>query len=156
MAKELGFEEVVTILASGNLLLQASGQTSADIEALLAAETASRFNVQIAYHVRTVQEWEAIVRRNPYPREAEGDPSHLILLALPSAPDPSLVQDVTAALKGPEVFIADGRQLYIVYPDGIGESKVGRTPGWATLTDAGTARNWNTVIKIANGLREWA
>ena len=156
MAKGLGFEEVVTILQSGNLLLQAKGQSSAEIEHILTEETTRRFGVNPSYIVRTVQEWEAIVERNPYPREAEGDPSHLIVLALPSAPDPALVEAVTQALRGPEAFRADGKHLYIVYPDGIGDSKVAKTPGWNALTGEGTGRNWNTVLKIAKAFREWA
>jgi uncharacterized protein (DUF1697 family) len=66
------------------------------------------------------------------------------------------VKSVNEALRGPEVFRADGRQLYIVYPDGIGDSKVAKTPGWNTLTGDGTGRNWNTVLKIAKAIREWA
>ena len=156
MAKGLGFEEAVTILQSGNLLVQAKGQNSTEIEKMLADETKLRFEISPQYLVRSVQEWEAIVERNPYPREAEGDPSHLVVLALPQVPDPDLVKSVDAALRGPEVFRADGKQLYIVYPDGIGDSKVGKTPGWNALTGEGTGRNWNTVLKIAKAIREWA
>jgi hypothetical protein len=35
-----------------------------------------------------------------------------------------------------------------VYPEGIGTSEVDRTPGWKDLAGAGTARNWNTVLKL--------
>jgi len=38
---------------------------------------------------------------------------------------------------------AKGREIYIVYPDGIGRSRL-------KLTGCvGTARNWNTVLKLA-------
>ena len=42
----------------------------------------------------------------------------------------------------------DGRQAYLVYPDGVGRSKltVGVIERW--LGSRGTGRNWNTVLKL--------
>jgi uncharacterized protein (DUF1697 family) len=43
---------------------------------------------------------------------------------------------------------AAGRQAYIVYPDGIGESKLTITVIEKKLGSRGTGRNWNTVLKL--------
>jgi uncharacterized protein (DUF1697 family) len=43
---------------------------------------------------------------------------------------------------------AGGRELYIVYPDGIGRSKLTIAVIERTLATRGTARNWNTVRKL--------
>ena len=51
--------------------------------------------------------------------------------------------------KGRETFRADGRQLYIVYPDGAGTSKFSHAVIEKKLGMRGTARNWNTVLKLA-------
>ena len=53
-----------------------------------------------------------------------------------------------AAIPGKERVVAEGRELYMTFPDGIGTSKA------APLVDRmlgvkGTARNWNTVLKLA-------
>jgi uncharacterized protein (DUF1697 family) len=57
------------------------------------------------------------------------------------------VHALQAAIPGRERVHADGRQLYVVFPDGIGTSKL------PTLIDrrlaAGTGRNWNTVLKLS-------
>jgi len=45
------------------------------------------------------------------------------------------------------VLTADGRHLYTVFPDGMGTSKA--TPLVARRLPGGTARNWNTVLKLA-------
>ena len=48
---------------------------------------------------------------------------------------------------------AHGQQAYIVYPDGIGTSKLTNALIETHLGSAGTARNWNTVLKLAALIR---
>jgi len=43
----------------------------------------------------------------------------------------------------------DGQQAYIVYPDGIGRSRLTAALIERKLATRGTARNWNTVMKLA-------
>jgi uncharacterized protein (DUF1697 family) len=47
------------------------------------------------------------------------------------------------------VVKAQGRQAYIIYPDGIGHSRVTGALIDRKLGTAGTGRNWNTVLKLA-------
>jgi uncharacterized protein (DUF1697 family) len=49
---------------------------------------------------------------------------------------------------GPEELRLDGRELYIHYPDGIGKSKLTPALLERTLKVSGTARNWNTILKL--------
>jgi uncharacterized protein (DUF1697 family) len=44
---------------------------------------------------------------------------------------------------------AAGADVYITYPDGIGDSKLTNAVIQRKLGTSGTARNWNTVRKIA-------
>jgi uncharacterized protein (DUF1697 family) len=43
----------------------------------------------------------------------------------------------------------DGRQAYIVYPNGIVRSRLTNALLERNLATRGTARNWNTVMKLA-------
>jgi uncharacterized protein (DUF1697 family) len=43
---------------------------------------------------------------------------------------------------------ATSRHAYIVYPDGIGRSRVTNALIEKTLGTRGTGRNWNTVLKL--------
>jgi uncharacterized protein (DUF1697 family) len=52
------------------------------------------------------------------------------------------------AIVGREVVRAKGRCLYVVYPDGIGRSKLTTAIIEKKLGTRGTARNWNTVLKL--------
>ena len=44
---------------------------------------------------------------------------------------------------------ARDRYLYVIYPDGQGQSKLTNTIIERALATRGTARNWNTVLKLA-------
>ncbi len=134
-AARLGLDEPRTLLQSGNLVVR-SAKKPAEIEALLEAE------VDAKVFVRTCEEWREVVARNPFADEAKRDPGRLILMAF---------KETVKAFDwpGPEVMHADGRHLYVYYPDGMGRSKLANTAIERKLGTPGTARNWNTVLKLA-------
>jgi uncharacterized protein (DUF1697 family) len=122
---------------------------AAALEELFEAETKKRWNVSIDFFVRTAQEWEEIIARNPFTEQAQRDPSHLIVVCLRNAPEAKDLQALQAAIRGPETIHGDGRHLYIVYPDGMGRSKLTNTLIERKLATRATARNWNTMVKLA-------
>jgi uncharacterized protein (DUF1697 family) len=144
----LGFADARSLLQSGNLLFRSDKRTSAFLERLLEAELAKRLDLQTDFFVRTATEWNNIIARNPFPTEAQDDPSHLVVMALKDAPDRKAVEVLQQAIKGPEIVRADGRQLYIVYSAGIGRSRLTNVLIERKLGTRGTGRNWNTVIKL--------
>ncbi len=152
MFADIGFGEVKTLLQSGNVVFESSEEAEV-LEAKLCEETEKQLNVKCDYFVRSSQQLEEAVAANPFTREAKDDPSHLIVVFLRESPDAGTVQSVAAAIQGPDKMKAFGRQIYVVYPDGIGPSTVGRTPGWNKLVGVGTARNWNTLLKVAELVR---
>jgi uncharacterized protein (DUF1697 family) len=145
----LGFTSARSLLQSGNLVFQGDRRTTATVEHLLEVETEKRLGVSVDYFVRTAAEWEVIVARNPFPDEARRDPSHLVVMLLKDAPAAKDVKALQAAIQGPEIVRADGKQLYAVYPAGIGKSKLTNTLIEKKLCARATARNWNTVVKLA-------
>lgn len=148
MMVELGFADARTLLRSGNIVLDGGSSSPDRLEALLEREAEARLGLKTEFHVRTDEEWAEAIAHNPFPDAARDDPSHLLLVALKTAPDPEAVNALQAAIKGREQVRAHGRFAYVVYPDGIGQSRL--TP---TILDKalgrGTGRNWNTVLKIA-------
>jgi uncharacterized protein (DUF1697 family) len=68
---------------------------------------------------------------------------------LKTSPSAKHVDSLQAAIRGPEIIRADGKQLYAVYPAGIGRSKLTAALIEQKLASKATARNWNTVVKLA-------
>ena len=93
---------------------------------------------------------KAVVAHNPFRDEAEADPARLVVMFLKTAPNRKDVEALQAAITGPETVRAHSRQLYIVYPNGIGRSRLTNTLLEDKLGIRGTARNWNTVKLVAS------
>ena len=70
------------------------------------------------------------------------------MMCLRDAPTAAQVKLLQAAIKGRETVRATGKQAYFAYPDGIGTSKLTITMIEKALGTRGTARNWNTVLKL--------
>jgi uncharacterized protein (DUF1697 family) len=145
---ELGFPDTQALLQSGNLVFQSDRRTGSELENLLERETHKRLQVRTDYFVRTAAEWKEIVKNNPFRREARDDPSHLVVMFLKKAPATKDVEALQAAIKGPEIVRAEGKQAYIVYPQGIGRSKLTSALIDDRLGSRVTGRNWNTVLKL--------
>lgn len=143
-----GFSNVRTLLQSGNVVLDAATSSSSKLEAQLEAEVKKRFSLEVEHHVRTPAEWAAVIKANPFAAEASRDPSHLLVTFFKTPLDNAKVKAAQAAIVGPERLHADGRHLYMVFPEGMGRSKAAVVVG-KVLGPVGTARNWNTVQKLA-------
>ncbi len=147
MAQAMGFTQVSTVLQSGNLVFDAP--SAKDLEERLEAELDKRFGLTSAVIVRSGAEWAKIVAANPFPNEARDDPSHMLAMPLKTSPAADSEAALQAAIKGRETVRVVGHTAYLVYPDGIGESKLTAAIIERHLGARGTARNWNTVLKLA-------
>jgi uncharacterized protein (DUF1697 family) len=147
MVTALGFTDVKTLLQSGNVVFRGPAKATAKLESQLEAALEKRFGMHVDFHVRTADEWRALVEANPFHVEATKDPGHLLVTCFKAPLDPVSVTALRAAIPGRETLHADGRHLYMVFPDGVGTSKAPTIAG--KKLGAGTARNWNTVLKLA-------
>jgi len=144
---ELGLQDPKSLLQSGNLIFTSNVRTGAELERFLESEAAERLSLEVDFFVRTPEEWKTVIRQNPFRKEAERDPGHLVVLFLKSVPDAEDVAALQADIKGPETVKAKGKQAYIFYPNGQGRSKL-TTAMIEKHLGRGTGRNWNTVTKL--------
>jgi uncharacterized protein (DUF1697 family) len=145
---KMGFGDVKTLLQSGNVVFRGPARPTGALEKDLEAALKKRFGLEVECHVRTAAEWTAIVAANPFRDEAAKEPARLFVSCFKAPLEKTKVNSLQAAIAGRETLHAAGRHLYMVFPDGMGNSKA------APLVDRrlgarGTARNWNTVLKLA-------
>jgi uncharacterized protein (DUF1697 family) len=148
MFEALGFGGAQTLLQSGNVLFSCNAQAARALEARLEAETAKRLGVTTPYVVRSAKELAAFAAANPFVREAKDDPAHVIGWFVKGAIAARNVEALRAAIKGPEYVAFGKRDGYMVYPSGMGTSKLTPAVVDAKLGVQGTGRNWNTVLKL--------
>ena len=144
---KLGLAEPRTLLQSGNVVF-GSDARAGELERLLETEAEKRLGLRTEFFVRSAQEWRDAIAGNPFREAAASDPSHLVVMFLKKAPDAKSVMALQASITGPEVVRSEGRQAYIVYPAGIGDSRLTASVIDRMLGIRGTGRNWNTVLKL--------
>jgi uncharacterized protein (DUF1697 family) len=147
---EMGFADVRSLLQSGNLVFRTDRRLGgAALEKMLEAATSKRLGgASPTYMVRSAAEWKSVIDANPFRREAKGDPSHLLVMFLKSAAPAQNVKSLEAKILGRERVAAAGKHLYVVYPDGVGQSKFTHGLIERVLGTRATGRNWNTVLKL--------
>jgi len=91
-----------------------------------------------------------VIARNPFRKEAARDPAHVLVYFTKKKPPQRALTALRNALGGPEEIRSGARHLYLFYPKGIGRSKLTSALMDAKLGVRGTARNWNTVKKLAS------
>ena len=143
----LGFADVKAVLQSGNIVFGSTARSAARLESQLESEVAKTLTVTTEFHVRNAAEWQAVVDANPFCAEAERAPSHLLVTFFKEPLAAAAVAALQAAITGPERLQAEGRHLYMTFPDGVGTSKAAVLAG--RMLPRGTARNWNTVMKLS-------
>lgn len=146
---DLGFEDARTLLQSGNVVVTAGRRSAAAIESKLETALANKLGLKTDVLVRSAKEWRALMAANPFGDAAKNDPGHLVVMPLKKAVAKDALAALRAAIKGRESVGLAGRDLYIVYPDGIGRSKLTTKLIESKLGTRGTGRNWNTVVKLA-------
>ena len=144
--EERGYEDVRTILQSGNVGVTSRKPAKAVREELEAA-IAERFGVETVVVLRTRKELEALVAARPL-ADVANDPKRLQVWFLTGKPKAAAVKELEATDVAPEVIAVAGKEVHIWHAGGIQRSPASKVLERADLGVIGTARNWNTVEKL--------
>lgn len=144
-----GFTGVRTLLQSGNIVCASPLRSSRATEQRIRSALRDDRGLDLDIFVRTADEWRRIIAANPFVAESRSAPGHLVVMVFATAVAGAAVSRLEKAIAGRERLRIDGSHGYIVYPDGIGPSRLTASLIERTLGARGTARNWNTVLKLA-------
>jgi uncharacterized protein (DUF1697 family) len=141
----LGHTDVETLVQSGNVVFTARAKP-ATLEKQLEEAIEAELGVDPKVVVRTRDELAAAIEANPF--EVPGNPKDLHVTFLAGKPDAHARKTLEDADLAPDELKFLGREIYILYNDGMGRSELAKQLGRAKLGVAATDRNWNTVTKL--------
>lgn len=133
-----GFAGVKTYIASGNVVF-ASKASEKTVQAELEARLESHVGARVDVLVRTAAEMAAVLKGNPFPKA----PANRTVAIFLDAPPPTDALAHATGLRDEELHLGK-REIYVHYGSGMGTSKL-KIPA----AKAGTARNMNTIAKLA-------
>ncbi|WP_321950599.1 DUF1697 domain-containing protein [Paraburkholderia bannensis] len=141
MCETLGFTNVRTYIASGNVVFE-SRLAAASVKKRLEQSLEEYAGKPVGVLLRNADEMAAVLADNPF---ADAPPERTVAIFLDAAPPADALDKVSG--HGTEQLALGKREVYVYYPDGIGRSKLKIAAG-----KDGTARNMNTVATLA----QWA
>jgi uncharacterized protein (DUF1697 family) len=145
VATEIGLEDARTDIASGNLLFR-SDKGEAALKKSLEAALTDHMGARVGVMIRSAQELADAARANPFP----DDPANFTVAIFLDAPPPADAPSAAKNVDGERMAVGK-REIYVHYPRGQGQSRLA-IPAAAD----GTARNMNTVTKLAELAKESA
>ena len=137
---------MATYIQSGNVVFCSPGNSKLDA-ATLAARIEKTFGFAVPVIVRTADELEAVIRRNPFPK-ADPDKERMHVSFLPSEPTAEQIASLDPNRSKGDTFKVLGREIYMLLPNGAGNSKLTNAYFDSKLKTVSTARNWRTVLKL--------
>lgn len=142
ICEDAGFGDVRTYIASGNAVFT-SRLGAAKVKGALEQRLAAHAGRHVGVIVRTATEMAEVHERNPFPEDA---PNRVVAIFLDAPP----ARDALANVRGQrdERIALGRREIYVAYGNGMAGSKL-RLPA----AEIGTARNMNTVAKLATMAR---
>lgn len=151
MLAEEGFTDIETVVQTGNVVFEAAEQDPAKLERSLEEAAVRRLGLKSDFIIRTPEEWQAVIANNPFADFAADMPNSMVVAFAKTAPDAAAITALEAATEGlPETLRVIGREIFISYPDGQGRSKLDLVKVERKHPSVrATARNWNTVMKVA-------
>ena len=146
-----GFSDVITLLASGNIIVTTPGDSVSEARGLVREVIASSSGTEVVCVARSAEQMRAIAALNPLGDMADNGSRHLVTFLSARLPA-EVAAHVETADFSPNVHLLTGLEMYSWAPEGVSE---------LTLTDrtlmsmggiVATSRNWNTVEKIVAAL----
>ena len=147
MFDSLGIPNAQTLLASGNVVFQSDETDSKSFVETIEAAIQTTFGFESKIIMRTQAQLQAIIDKNPF-QEGDFAGNKMLVTFLRAAPNPELVEAFKEGYTGPERIHFLDDEIFIDYVEGAGQSKLSNNLIEKKLKVVGTARNWNTVLKL--------
>ncbi|MEO6293206.1 MAG: DUF1697 domain-containing protein [Burkholderiaceae bacterium] len=137
MCLDIGFAQVQTYIASGNVVFQ-SALSEPKVKAALEAKLHSYAGKPVGVHIRSTAQMQAVRDGNPFLKEAS---NRVMAIFLDAPADKAMLTGISGQK---DEHIALGlNEIYVHYGEGMAQSKL-KIPTAKT----GTARNMNTIAKL--------
>src|SRR5438132_5812454 len=111
--ESLGFDQVATFIASGNVVFSTKRQSSSQVlERKIEKKLLEELGYDVTVFVRTGAEVVETAKRRPFPKSKIDSRTSCNIVFLPHALDTKLSQEVTCLRTATDEFRVQGREIY--------------------------------------------
>src|SRR5690606_39202155 len=146
------FEDVETVVASGNVLFSHDERPSEGLSEKIAHTVRDRFGIDTFAAVRSEAQLEAAIEDNPFVADGEAKFVHTIFLS--EALDRDAFEHFARGYTGPERLAAGEREFYVDFREGVARSLLDPAMKKAKVVKGrATARNVRSLRRILEKMR---
>jgi uncharacterized protein (DUF1697 family) len=146
----LGFEQVETFRASGNVVLGAGGGAEAEVAERLEKGLSDSLGYEVPVFLRSAEEITAIAAQEPFSaNELSASKGKLQVALLQTAPAAGSRREALALASDEDLLAIDGRELYWLPSGGMSDSELDHRALAAALGQM-TIRTMGTIEQVAS------
>lgn len=147
---DLGYQDVRTLLQSGNAVVTADARSAAAVRTAIEERIVEDLGMQVPVVIRTGPQLLEAAAGNPFADVIDdGARAHVVFVDGPAR----LPKGFDAEAFAPERVAVRGSAVYLWLPGGTQSSRLLPALDDRQLGGTATMRNWNTVTKLAAMLR---
>jgi uncharacterized protein (DUF1697 family) len=144
----LKFRGAQTYVQSGNVVFACAERDATVVAKKLQAAIEKNVGFRPEVMVRTAAELREVVARNPFAKRRGIESKKLLVTFFSGDPDGEGLKAARGMKPDPEEMWIERREAFVYYPNGFGQSKLAWAKVERMLKVSGTARNWNSVVKL--------
>ncbi len=145
----LGLTEAQSYIQSGNVVFKTNEKDLSRLASRIENAIEEGFGFRPDVILRTHQELNEVILKNPFPLQAATNPNKLLVNFLAGDPAADALEKLLAIRTDPDVMNLHGKELFIYFPNGMGNSKLPSGRINKVVGTPMTGRNWNSVLKLA-------
>jgi uncharacterized protein (DUF1697 family) len=149
LLSDLGYTDVKTVLNSGNAVVTGRKADPAKQAVAIEAAITEKLGLDVRCLVLTAEHVRTILDGHPFAEIADNG-SRMMAHILAATPDAALLAEHDPVALDPDRARLGDRVLYQWCPDGVLDAPQIATFAEKKLGVAVTARNWNTLTKLAD------
>lgn len=149
MFESLGFTDIKTYIQSGNVIFNSPNKLSDnEISGLVEKVISEKYRFDVPVVVRSENELEQAIEKNPYYKREKVDINRLHLTFLKETPSKENRLKTGSLNVAPDEFIIDDKNVFVFCEGKYHQSKLTNNYFESKLKVTATTRNWKTVLKL--------
>lgn len=146
---EMGYAEVETFIASGNVIFSTTARSAARLETMIEGQLEAALGYPVETFLRTLPEVAAIAAHNPFPDEPDGSGARTYIMFLRAAPSADEGRALLAYNSEWDQFQVQAREIYWLNRRPPGDTTTPTPPIEKVIRGPATVRNVTTVRRLS-------
>ncbi|PKB18670.1 DUF1697 domain-containing protein [Flavobacterium sp. 5] len=146
--ENIGFQNVVTYIQSGNVFVDTDEENSAAVGFKIKQEIFKAFGHEVPIVVIGKTDLEKCFKNNSFLKEKEVDIKKLYVAFVSQTLKSDSINDLKMSQVKPDEAHIDENRIYIKYNVGAGKTRFDQKYIEKKLNITATIRNWNTVTQL--------